>query len=109
MSFPEQPGLFDQPASGDTLELRFNAFHAAHPEVYRELCRLARIAKAKGKKRIGIGLLFEVMRWQRIIESLPGEAEDFKLNNNYRSRYARLIMRREPDLNGIFEVREMKT
>jgi hypothetical protein len=33
---------------------------------------------------------------------------DFKLNNNYRAHYARLIMHQEPDLDGIFELRRSK-
>jgi hypothetical protein len=34
---------------------------------------------------------------------------DYKLNNNYCSYYARLIMHREQDLDGIFEIRIAKT
>ena len=33
--------------------------------------------------------------------------ESYKISNDYRSHYARLIMRNEQDLNGIFEIREL--
>ena len=36
------------------------------------------------------------------------KGKDFKLNNNYVSRYARLIMAQEADLEGVFETRERK-
>lgn len=88
-----------------TLEERFRAFHEANPQVYAELVRLARDLVAKGHSRFGIGLLFEVLRWQRMLATT---GDDFKLNNNWRSRYARLIDRNEPDLAGVFETRELR-
>lgn len=88
-------------------EARFREFHATNPEVYQELVVLARQALARGKRKIGIGMLWEVMRWGRWL-AITGD-DEFKLNNNYRSRYARLIMEQEPDLRGIFEIRELKT
>jgi hypothetical protein len=36
---------------------------------------------------------------------LSTRGDEFKLNNDYRAPYARLIMRREPDLDGLFETR----
>ena len=92
---------------GDTIQERFEAFHSEHPEVFDQLVDLARTALEHGRTRIGIGHLFEVLRWQRMIAGLPDEAEDFKLNNDYRSRYARLIMRTVPELDGLFETRRI--
>ena len=40
---------------------------------------------------------------------IPDDAEDWKLNNSYSSRYARKIMADHPQLDGLFEVRELKT
>jgi hypothetical protein len=48
-----------------------------------------------------------VLRWQRHIDGLPDEHEAFLLNNNYTSRYARLLMELNPELAGIFETREL--
>lgn len=83
----------------------FAKFHADNPAVYAELVRLTRQAKVAGRKRIGIGMLFEVVRWNRIVWSR--DADGFKLNNSHRSRYARLIMEQEPDLAGMFETRSL--
>lgn len=90
-----------------TIEEGFLRFHHANPCVYQTLVRLARHARDKGVERIGIGMLWERMRWDLSVETGSGR-EDFKLNNNYRSRYARLLMEREPDLRDLFETRELK-
>jgi hypothetical protein len=88
------------------LQARFEAFHAENPHVYAVLVRLAREARAVGHERVGIATLFEVARWQI---SMSTSDPDFKLNNSFRSRYARLIMEQEPDLAGIFETRELRS
>lgn len=93
--------------SENKLAAGFLAFHEANPRVYEELVKLARQAKAKGRAKIGIGMLWEVLRWHFWLET-KGD-EEFKLNNNYRSRYARLIMGLEADLVGVFETRELRS
>lgn len=85
----------------------FAEYHAEHPEVYAHLVTLAREAVQRGAVRIGIGHLFEVVRWQRFIAGR--DAGGWKCNNNHRSRYARLIMQQEPDLADVFETRELKS
>jgi hypothetical protein len=86
------------------IERAFLDFHAEHPEVYDELVRLARELRARGYERFGIATIYEVARWRSMIRTGPG---GFKLNNNYRAYYARLIMRRESDLAGIFDTRQL--
>lgn len=85
----------------------FQRFHAEHPEIYRELCRLARNLKSQGLEKYSIVGIYEVIRFNDAYSN-TGE-KPFKLNNNYRSRYARLIMENEPDLQGFFETRELRT
>lgn len=84
----------------------FEEFHHKNPDVYNELVRLARQALARGRKKIGIKMIWEVVRWNRFISTT---AADFKLNNNFHSRYARRIMAQEADLQGVFELRELKS
>ena len=87
---------------------QFLEFHAENPIVYKELAKLAREGIAKGAQRIGIRMLWEVMRWNLTVvtEDLFSE---YKLNNNYHSRYARLMMAEESDLVGVFELRQLKS
>lgn len=84
------------------MDQQFREFHEANPKVYAELLALTRQAHERGRKKIGIGMLFEVLRWNRFIQTSD---PDFKLNNNWRSRYARMIMELNPGLDGIFETR----
>jgi len=88
------------------LDTQFANFHAHNPDVYSELARLARQARDAGRRRIGIKMLYEVVRWHRFITT---SGDEFKLNNNFHSRYARLLMENEADLGGLFELRELKT
>lgn len=91
-----------------TIQEKFEEFHAAHPEVYDEFVRLARLARRKGHKRVGMKMLAELVRWHFIVDrEYDAEAETFALNNVVVSRYARLIMEQEPDLAHIFETRKI--
>lgn len=91
-----------------SIQESFSEFHEANPWVYRDLVKLARDLKNRGRKKIGIGMLFEVLRWNWQMTTADPNS-DFKLNNNYRSRYSRMIMTQERDLEGIFDVRELQT
>jgi hypothetical protein len=102
--FPDS--VSDLPLSEEGLEARFRRFHAENPHVYGELAKLARQAKRKGRRKIGIKMLFEVVRWNRFLTTTDTE---YKLNNNFHSRYARLIMDKEADLRGIFDLRGLRT
>jgi hypothetical protein len=85
------------------LDQKFEHFHKTHPEVYTSLLRLSRNwVAAHGNSRLGIAAIYEVARWEIIWET--GDPE-FKLNNNYRAYYARLLMM-EPGLYGLFELRD---
>lgn len=91
------------------LEQKFWEFHAAHPEVYRALVSFAR--QWRGRKgpeaQIGIGALYERARWEIWFDSLA-DAEPPRLSNNHRAFYARLIMARCPDLEGIFQLKQQR-
>ncbi|MGB5760820.1 MAG: hypothetical protein WBM50_28150 [Acidimicrobiales bacterium] len=108
----DPPNLFDaadlpQPATivpQGSIEANFLAFHEANPWVYTALVRLAR---DMNRRPIGIGMLFEVIRWQYARATVSDDG--LRLNNNFRSRYARLIMEQEPDLAGVFQIRELTT
>ncbi len=87
------------------LDEAFWTFHRTNPHVYDALVRLARQGARAGRTRLGIGMLFEVLRWEHLLRT---EGDPFKLNNNLRSRYARLLMHQESDLKDLFDVRELQ-
>lgn len=100
MSVAEHVG----PRSG-SIEKDFLEFHAANPLVYQRLVELTRQwTRRRGSRKVGMKMLFEVLRWEVAMKTTG----DFKLNNNYTSYYARLIMERNPDLDGLFETRALQ-
>ena len=84
---------------------RFEEFDRENPQVYVELRRLAIHAKRHGH-RSGIKALFEVLRWSH---GMKTKGDEFKLNNNFHSHYARALMEREPELAGFFETRKCRS
>lgn len=91
-----------------SIQERFEEFHALNPWVYHRLVVLARDLKRRGRRKLGIGMLWEVLRWQAYAATVD-PSSDFKLNDHYRSRYARLIADREPDLADAFETRLLRS
>lgn len=89
----------------DHIDRRFLKFHQKNPHVYKNIVRLARQAKQRGNKKIGIGMIFEVLRWNHLLQT---KGDKYKLSNDFRSRYARLIMEQEIDLAEIFELRQLR-
>jgi hypothetical protein len=93
--------------AGASIQERFEQFDRLNPHIYELLVELARLLRARRpRRRVGIGMLYEVLRWNYLVHTTGG---DFKLNNNFRSRYARLIEHREADLRGAFELRELQS
>jgi len=98
-----QPTLWDSlppiiPIRGD----RFSEFHAANPNVYIVIKRIALDLKRRGFRKAGMKAIFEQIRWRYALQT-RGEA--YELNNNYTSHYSRLLMQQEPGLAGFFETR----
>lgn len=89
------------PSTGTTIEERFKSFNEGNPHVYRAICILARDLVSKGATRLGMKMLFEYLR----VSSIRTNGREFKLNNSYTSRYARLVVEQEADLAPRFELR----
>jgi hypothetical protein len=89
------------------LERRFWAFHAANPQVYRELERRAlALHRVKPRLKFGIALVYESMRYDAAIKTT---GDVWKLNQDWRSRYARLLVEKRPELRGVVRTRELKS
>lgn len=80
----------------------FERYHADNPGIYNKLVEFARQAVSRGATHIGIGMLFERVRWYSTVEA---QGDPFKLNNSYRAFYARKMMAEHKDLAGLFELR----
>ena len=80
---------------------RFRLFHQANPHILDAMVRLARQARAAGYETYGIAALFEVLRWERTVVTRD-PTSDYKLCNDYKPMYARLIAIMHTDLDGFF-------
>lgn len=87
----------------DKNRLAFETFDKENPDVYAELVRIAREAKASGLERCSIRFVLEIVRWYRQLTT-HGDAL-FAINNNHAPFYARVIMDENDDLVGFFETR----
>ena len=87
---------------GPTIERRFRAFHEANPHVYQCLLRGARKLRRAGWEHYGIAALYEGLRYEAALRTA---GDDWKLNNDFRCCYARMLMEREPELAGFFSTR----
>jgi hypothetical protein len=92
MKRTEPTGQFYFAWGNGKLERAFWEFHLANPEVYRLLVHYAKQWKAR-HLHCSISFLFERVRWQMNIQ--VNASDLFKLNNNHRAFYARLIEEQE--------------
>lgn len=120
MTMTEQPDLFsamprvvepteyDGAHAGLTLDERVDLFVECNPDFYARLVNMARALVARGRKRVGMKMILEVCRWDYYM-STDDPTSQFKVNNSYGSRLARRIMDEHPELEGVFETRELRS
>lgn len=103
------PTLFDEDElfAGE-LGRAFKEHIDRHPDVERAVLDASRRIKATGRAHYGIKAIFEALRFHSIVSG-QDDADSFKLNNNLTSRYARFLMRRHRELDGFFELRELRS
>jgi len=104
-------GWGPRPTDPSPLELRFQTFHAEHPEVFDHLVAVAREKLAARRRRgralrLGAKALVEAVRWHEDDDDAPGLPD---IDNSLVSRYARLMARTCPDLEHVFEMRELNS
>lgn len=90
----------------DPLDVRFAEFHQANPHVYGRLVEMARDWKAAGYEHGSIAMFYEALRYETGVAT---HGDQFRLNNSFRSRYARLVEATVPDLIGFFHTRTLGT
>ena len=92
-----------------TLQERFERFDQRNPQVFNALVDLVQRWARAGMRRWSVDAAFHVLRFERHIAGLPDEAELFKLNNSYTSRYARKLLDAYPQYADLIETRVLKT
>jgi hypothetical protein len=87
---------------------RFEQFHNRNPQVYLALKSMTQEMVNRGRKRVGINMLFEVLRWNYYMET-DDPNSDFKINNNYAPYYARLLITENSQWEKVFELRTIRS
>jgi hypothetical protein len=105
--------LLAQPDPDDEIQREFEKYHDENPHVYKFLVHFARAAiqamrdRGQDNPQYSIAAVVERARWHINFE-VRGY-QDFKINNDFRARYSRLIMRNETDLRGVFNLRKIRS
>jgi hypothetical protein len=109
MSNHEQLGFFDGDTRtrGDEIREAAEAFHRAHPEVWDLFVKFAFEAIAAKRPHYSANAIFERIRWECDVTS--GGAGEFRMNNSFRSIYARRFMRVYPEHEGFFRTRRQRS
>ena len=100
--FDEPPIIVERPL---TAEERFLKFHSENVGVYVELRKLALELVEAGHDHFAVATIYEVLRWRHFMRTKDDSG--WKLNNSYRSRYARMLAENEPRLANVFEMRRL--
>lgn len=87
---------------------KFERFHELNPQVFNALESMTNELTNRGRKRIGIKMLFEVLRWNYYMETSDPNS-DFKINNNYAPYYSRLLIDKHPEWANVFELRTIRS
>jgi len=77
----------------------FKKFHSENPDVFKEFSKLAVKIKNTGRTRYSAEAILQVLRWHRDLET---NGDPFKISNNFRSMYARLLVYHKPEFDGFF-------
>lgn len=93
-------------------EQAFWKFHEANPQIYELLEHYARRwRRANPTAPVGIDLLYARIRWDFAVNTWKvgkDTVNNFKLSNNHKPYYSRLIMEKNPDLKGVFVTKKQK-
>jgi len=83
------------------IEEKFLKFHEENPEVYRLFKKFAHQSR-RFKDHFGAKAIAERIRWEVASYSIPG---DFKMNNNFPSVMARMLIEEDPSFHDFFSIR----
>lgn len=100
MSFSSVSGSFSD--LNPSIVRKFWKYHSANPAVFELFRKFSNELKRSGRKHYGAKAVMERIRWHFAVETV---GDDFKLNNNYTSCYARLMVLQDDSFDGFFAMR----
>lgn len=88
-----------------SLDDKFRKYHQDNPGIFGLFIRFTREARRRGYRHFGSKAVFERIRWHMNVETT---GDPFKINNNYTSRYVRLLEKEYPGFVGFYRQRQLK-
>ena len=89
------------------IQQRFEKFDKKNPKVYELFKKFSLKLASRGHTRVGSKLIIERIRWEAMTSTVS--EDEFKINNNYTSRYARKFVKDFPQHWNLFELRGLKS
>ena len=90
------------------IDRKFMEFHTNNPHIMDAIIRYTRQLKSAGRKHFGMAAVFERIRWDYAVQLKRTENDKgFKISNDFRSRYARLIEQLHPEFKGFYKTKQI--
>lgn len=90
-----------------TIDESFFEFHKSCPLIFDLFYTYAKEVMDAGIKHYSMDAVMHRVRWHLSIETKGDDG--FKINNNYSSRYSRLLTKFHPEFKQFFRKRKLKT
>jgi len=84
---------------------KFQKWHNENPHVFAKFKELAFEMKKTGRSRYSAETIINVLRWHT---DLATTGDEFKISNDYRSIYARLLVCQHPEFDGFFSFKGLE-
>lgn len=82
---------------------RFLRFHRDNPTVYRQIVRFTHEARQSRRSGpLSVALIYERLRWEEYVSTT---GDPYRLSNDHRAFYGRLVMHCEPRFIDVFRTR----
>lgn len=91
---------------GQSIDQRFTDYHKDHPQVYEWFKTFALQAIDRKKGKTSAKLIVNRIRWEMNFQVI---GEDYRINDAYSSRYARLFIKDFPEYTSYLEMRELRS
>lgn len=96
---------FHRKPKAPAIQDRFELWIQQNPQALSLFIKYANEARESGRKHYSIKAIIERVRWHVAIQT---RGDDFKINDHWSSRLARLLMQKDPRLEGFFELRKLR-
>lgn len=102
--------------TGSTIQAAFLRYHEQNPIVFKLLVQQIDKAILKGKKKISVKTILGYIRWEIFLEikqetlfDKKGEKIEYKIPDQFTSRYSRLLIDQYPFMKPYIEQRSIRS